>query len=235
MENTFENSHLTANDIFLMFKETDKKFQETDKKFQETDKLLKEYARILTEKQAETDRLIKENARTLTEKQVETDRLLKDLTEKQAETAKQIKDNNKQLGGMCNSNGDAATEFFYNSLKYKQHNLFGEHFDDIYKEVVRETKKGFEDEYDVLGINCRAVCIVEVKFKADTNDVEKILRKVITFRENFPEHSNKILYLAAASMSFHKRTEKAFIDNGIAIIKQVGDTVAIHDGHLKRF
>ena len=208
-------------DIWSMFKETGLLIKELRESQKETSLQIKETNRILSEKQSETDKLIKETNRILSQKQSETDRLIKDLA--------------KQLGGMANSNGDAATEFFYNTLKYKRKKLFGESFDDIFKEEKRKTKKGFEDEYDVLMFNCRAVCIVEIKYKADTDDIVKTLRKVITFRENFPEHSNKILYLAVASMSFHKRTEKACIDNGIAIIKQVGETIIIQDEHLKTF
>jgi hypothetical protein len=61
------------------------------------------------------------------------------------------------------------------------------------------------------------------------------LRKEKTFRVNFPEHSDKKLYLALASMSFHKLTEKACKDNGIAIIKQVGNTIVVSDENLKVF
>ena len=35
--------------------------------------------------------------------------------------------------------------------------------------------------------------------------------------------------------TFHKLTEKACKDNGIAIIKQVGNTVAIYDKNMKIF
>ena len=144
-------------------------------------------------------------------------------------------ENAKQIGGMGNSQGKATTELFYNSLKYGEKKMFGEAFDDVFKEESRQTKKGFEDEYDILMFNGQAVCIVEVKYKADTNDVQQVLRKEKTFRANFPEHHNKRLYLALASRSFHKKTEEACQKNGIAIMKQVGGTVVVNDEHLKMF
>jgi hypothetical protein len=175
----------------------------------------------LTEKQAETDRLIKENARTLTEKQAETDRIIKEV--------------GRQLGGISANNGAAATEFFYNTLYHGNRKMFGEEFDDVFREEKRKTKKGFEDEYDILLFNGRAVCIVEVKYKADTDDAKKVLRKEKTFRANFPDDRDKKLYLALASMSFHPKTEEACEKEGIAIIKQVGDKVVINDKHVKAF
>ena len=73
------------------------------------------------------------------------------------------------------------------------------------------------------------------KSQAETNDAKQLLRKKSTFRENFPEHNNKKLYLAMASRSFHHLTEKACKDNGIAIMKQVDGTVVISDENLKVF
>ena len=139
---------------------------------------------------------------------------------------------NKQLGGISNYMGAETTEFFYNSFKYGNKEMFGEKFDDVFTEEKRKTIKGYEDEYDILLFNGQAVCIVEVKTKADTRDVVDMGRKKITFRENFPEHNEKRLYLAMASRKFHPLTEKACIENGIAIIKQVGDTIAIYDENL---
>jgi hypothetical protein len=139
------------------------------------------------------------------------------------------------INGISANNGAAAEEYFYNALKYGNKNMFGENFDDLFRGEKRKTIKGYEDEYDIMLFNCRAVCIVEVKYKADSSDVLQVLRKERTFRTNFPEHAKKKLYLAMASMSFHPLTEKACSDNGIAIMKQVGDTMVVSDENLKVF
>jgi hypothetical protein len=118
---------------------------------------------------------------------------------------------------------------------YGNKKMFGEEFDDVFIGENRNTVKGYEDKYDIMLFNCRAVCIVEVKYKADSKDILQVLRKERTFRANFPEHGNKKLYLAMASMSFHPLTEKACSDNGIAIMKQVGDTMVVSDENLKVF
>jgi hypothetical protein len=199
--------------------------------------------RLRKEKQAEDECLRKEkqaeDERLRKEKEAEDERIGKEderiLKEMFAESARQIKENYKQIGGIGNNNGAAATEFFYNSFRYGNKKLFGQQFDDVFKEEQRRTKKGFEDEYDILLFNGQAVCIVEVKYKADTNDVAQTLRKEKTFRANFPECHDKKLYLALASMSFHPKTEEACAKEGIAIIKQMGDTVVIDDKHLIEF
>ena len=152
------------------------------------------------------------------------------------QVGKRIDGVSKQIGGMANSNGDYAEEFFYNALYHGQRNMFGEVFDEVVKRNTVTINKGFEDEYDILLVNGRAICVVEVKYKADSGDLpQQVLRKAQTFRVNFPQHKDKKVYLALAGMSFHPLTEKACKDNGIAIMKQVGDALVVTDENLKAF
>ena len=178
----------------------------------------------VAEQQAETDSLLKE-----------TDRLQKENAHRQKDIDRIIKENALMINGISASNGAAAENYFYNALQHGNKKMFGEDFDDVFRGEKRNTIKGFEDEYDIMLFNGHAVCIVEVKYKADSNDVLQVLRKERTFRRNFPEHNKKKLYLAMASLSFHPLTEKACKDNGIAIMKQVGDTLVVTDENLKTF
>jgi len=43
------------------------------------------------------------------------------------------------------------------------------------------------------------------------------------------------IYLGLAGFSMSKKVEKEALKKGIAVIKQVGDTVVIIDKHLKEF
>ena len=183
----------------------------------------------LTVKQAETDQRMKETDRVLSVKFAETDRQLK-------ETGQFIKEVGKQIGGMGNSHGDYAEEFFYNALLKSKKNLFGEKYDAVLRSNKVTVNTGFEDEYDILLVNGRAVCVVEVKYKADSSDLaQKVLRKAQTFRVNFPQHKDKKVYLALAGMLFHPLTEQGCRESGIAIIKQVGDTMVVYDENVKAF
>jgi len=147
---------------------------------------------------------------------------------------KYIKDLCQQVGGIANSNGAAAEEYFYNSLLNGNKELLGEKYDYVWGSTPGR-EAGFKDEYDIVLLNGHSVCVVEVKYKADSADFAKLLRKPVTFRENYPKYKNHKVYVALAGMSFSPLTEKACQDNGIAIMKQVGDTIAIYDKHLKAF
>ena len=153
-----------------------------------------------------------------------------------AKIDKQIAENYKLIGGMGNNNGDFAQEFFFNALYHGNRILFGQEFHEVMPEVRRYSKnEGLKSEYDVMLINGQSVCIVEVKYKADTDDVAKTLKKEASFRANFPEFANRSLYLALASLSFHKKVEKECRKQGVAIIKQLGKTIEVFDENLKVF
>jgi hypothetical protein len=194
----------------------------------------------LEQSQAKSDAERAKSAADFDRRSVEFDRKLEQSQKKydkiSAELNKQLKDLSQQFGGMGNSHGKHAEDFFFNSLFYGQKKMFGEKFDDVTRSNSVTINKGYEDEYDIILLNGRAVCVVEVKYKADSGDLaEKILKKVQTFKVNFPHHKGKTIYLAVAAMSFNPLTEKACSESGIAIIKQVGETVAIYDKNLKTF
>jgi hypothetical protein len=159
---------------------------------------------------------------------------LRELAERQAETDRQIKKVNGTLGAWANNHGSFAEEYFFNSFDNGRQNFFGEKFDRIKKNVPGLNEK-YEDEYDILLINGKSIGIVEVKYKAHENDVPKVLKKAVTFRANFPHFAGHQVYLGLATMAFYPNLEQMCINEGIAIIKQVGDSVVINDEHLKVF
>lgn len=161
----------------------------------------------------------------------ETDRLMK---ESRTEFDRRIKKIEELTGSWANNHGQFAEEYFYNSFDKGKRTFFGEKFDDIDKNV-KGIKPGSKDEYDILLINGQSIGIVEVKYKAHESGIPGILKKADTFRINFPEYKNHRIYLALASMAFYPKLEEECIKQGIAMVKQVGDTVVISDEHLKVF
>jgi hypothetical protein len=192
--------------------------------------------RFIREKFAESDRLQKENERILNEKFAETVRFLKESSERADRRMKKL---DKTLGEWANNQGAFAEDYFFNSFEDKQQNFFGEHFDEIEKNVkpVKQIgKKEFlKDEYDIVMYNDSYVAIIEVKFKAHLKDIPKVLRKAETFKILCPDYQNYKIYLGLATLAFYPELEQECIDKGIAIIKQVGETVVINDAHLKTY
>ena len=147
---------------------------------------------------------------------------------------RRMKKYEETMGSWANNHGSFAEEYFFNSFENGKQNFFGEKFDEI-KKNLRSFAEGLGDEYDIVMYNCASVAIVEVKFKAHEDHIAKVLKKAETFRIFYPHYRDYNIYLGLAALSFHEGVEDKCINEGIAVIKQVGDTVVINDAHLKIF
>ena len=194
-------------------------FAETDKRFKRTEQIIKENALSMKD----TDRRFKETALSMKE----TDKQMK-------ETDRRMKELQKELSGFGQSQGSFAEEYFYNSFKKGEKNFFGKKFDDIAKNV-KVRLRDLQDEYDIVLYNSDSVAIVEVKFKVKKDHIESIIKKAATFKVLHPYYKDFNIYLGLASLVFPAHLEQECIKKGIAIIKQVGDSVIINDAHLKVF
>ena len=188
---------------------------------------LQESNRYLTEKFTETREQFKE-----------TDRLFKETDRKfekyQEDYERRMKNMEKRVGAWDHNHGSFAEEYFFNSFEKGQQNFFGETFDEI-RRHVNPKERNLEDEYDIVLYNGTSVAIIEVKYKAHENDVFRVLKKAETFKILCSSYKDFKLYLGLASMAFYPALEQKCMDEGIAIIKQVGDKVIINDEHLKVF
>ena len=180
--------------------------------------------RLLAEMVAETKRQQEENSRQMAENN-------RFITKLQAETEKQIRALTEQVTGISKSNGLYAEDYFFNSFARDELNIFGEKYD----RIIHVKGKNVNDEYDFVLINGKTACIIEVKYKARNDDIAKALKKPSTFRINFPEYQNHRIYLAIAAFTIQENIELKCHNEGIAVIKQVGDKVIVCDKNLKEF
>ena len=192
----------------------------------------------------ETAQLQKENEKRweeLRQSQKELQKTVGGITNNQDENEKsradfdrRMKEIQKMVGGISENQGLFAEEYFFNSFESGKTNFFGEKFD-IIKKKVTSVWQGVEDEYDIVLYNHSSVAIIEVKYKAHKNDIPDVLKKAETFKILYPYYKDFKIYLGLASMSFYPELEQECIEQGIAVIKQVGDKVVINDTNLKVF
>ncbi|MCL2434552.1 MAG: hypothetical protein FWD09_00250 [Lentimicrobiaceae bacterium] len=151
------------------------------------------------------------------------------------ENAQAIKAMQKELGGISNSNGAIAESYFVNSFANAMQ-FAGQEYDEIDYHIRKKNKKlNLQGEYDLVLYNCTSVVIIEVKYKADLEDIGELLEKAPIFKQLFPQYANFDLYLGLAALHFNKKVEKESIKQGVAVIKQIGDAMVINDAHLKVF
>jgi hypothetical protein len=198
-----------------------------------------EFDRKLAESKTDFDRKLAESKADFDRRIKETDQIVKEAAQIAKETTLQMKETDrrmrimqKEMNSWARNHGSFAEEYFFNSFENGEQNFFNEKFDMIKKNVT-STINGLEDEYDIVMYNGTSVAIIEVKFRAHGDHIPKLLKKAGTFRVLYPYYKNYNIYLSLASMSFHPGVEEECIAQGVAIIKQVGDTVVISDEHLK--
>ncbi len=164
----------------------------------------------------------------------------KNLHAAQMETSEQMKRNDKMLtdklnrmgitlGNVTNNQGDVAEEFFFNSLANAPH-LGSIYFDDIEKNGHKRRGKT-EEEYDLIMTNGDVVGIVEVKYKAHENDLDRLDRKMQNFKKLFPIYQNYKQYGAIAAFHINDDTKKAALSRGYFVLQRSGDLVHTESGY----
>jgi len=159
----------------------------------------------------------------------------KEIREAQKETDRLIKENSKQIGGMSKSNGAMAQEAIYNILE-KEKNFAGINFD-----VVKPTvpvMKGFDTvaDVDVLMKNGDTLALIEVKYKVDKKDVNKLIFDTVKkFKENFTDFKDYKIILGIGGMSFDNDAIEEAEENGVGIIKVIGDKIEYHTENIKMY
>ncbi|GBU24207.1 hypothetical protein R83H12_00835 [Fibrobacteria bacterium R8-3-H12] len=152
----------------------------------------------------------------------ETDRITQ-------ENARQIKALNEQIGGISNSNGDFAEEFFYNSLE-KTMTFAGIHFDVISNHFggkkTMPDKTEIKAQFDIVLHNGNSLALIEAKYKANLKDLKEMIEKKIpNFRFLYPEYAKYKLYLGIGSLVLKDRIIQEAKKLGIGLMKQHGDAV----------
>jgi hypothetical protein len=163
-----------------------------------------------------TDEELKELVASLA---IKSDRLDAQIRETN-ETLKRI---GIDFGNMKKNQGDVAEEFFFNSLLDDPH-LGGIHFDDIAKSQFKH-RGNLQEEYDIVMTNGNAVGIIEVKYKAHENDLDKLERKMKNFKKLYPVYENYKLYGAIASFHLYDDAITKALERGFFVLQRSGDVI----------
>jgi len=147
----------------------------------------------------------------------------------QEENARQIKATQNEIGGISNSNGEFAEEFFYNSLKETMR-FAGVRFDVISDKFggrrILPDKTEIKAQFDIVLHNGKFIALIEAKYKANLKDVKEMVeKKVPNFRLLYPEYTKHKLYLGIGSLVLKDRVIQEAKKFGIGLMMQRGDAV----------
>ncbi|RLD54196.1 MAG: hypothetical protein DRJ05_15115 [Bacteroidetes bacterium] len=174
-------------------------FKETDKKFKETDSRFKE-----------------------------TDKEFQETKEELRETGRYIKELSKNLGGIGNSNGYYAEQFFADALEKKMQLLNVKlEYSERNKQKYIKSKK-IREEYDVILTNSDIQVFVEIKYRFKQEHFNKLVnRKIPNYRILFPENKHFKIRVAIAAFSFEKGVLEIAKQHGFYILTRIGEDLDI--------
>lgn len=148
----------------------------------------------------------------------------------QKETSEQMKRTDEKLerigiklGNISQNQGDVAEEFFFQSL-IKDNRLGDIRFDDVTKNMAKHRGK-LQEEYDLVMTNGDVVAVVEVKYKAHTNDLDKLDRKMRHFKQLFPLYQHFKQYGAIAAFHINDDAKEDALQRGYFVLQRSGELI----------
>lgn len=193
----------TLEDIWRLFRETDRRFQETAREFQETKQLLKQQSE-------EFDRKMQQRSEDFDRKMQQRD-----------------KEFNDRLGKLTNRLGD----FVEGLVKPSVVRLFQERGIDVHvvsrNVEAKNPQLGLETEIDLLVINGDCCILIEIKSNLGIDDVNEHLERMEKFKPLFPVYSDRKIYGAVTGMVIQENAAKYAYRKGLFVITQKGDSAII--------
>ena len=220
--NKTEEIKYTPEWVMQMFEKSSKKFDADLKKSREE----------ADRRSAEADR-----------RSAALEKSIKELDKKFAETADfvnkttdAIKNLHKEVGGIGESNGAVAEETIFNALAVDM-SFGGVEFYESYRNMKKKIKaQNIEGEYDILLTNGNTVAIIEAKWDVKYGDASKLATTQIeNFRKLFPEYNDYKIMLGIGGMSFESRAIEEAKQQGVAIIKVIGNKAEFYTDGMKIF
>jgi len=222
-------------EIWAMFRETDRRFKETEQRFKEISQQIKETDQLLNQQVKETDQRldqrIKQTDQRLDQRIKETDQRLdqrfKETDQQFKEAAQQIKELGKQIGGLGNKFGGFTEGMAFPSMQKILTEKFKMRY--IAPRFIAH-HNGEMLELDVLAYSdgqVNEVYVVEVKSRLREMELEEVLSNLERFPRFFPEHKDKALYGIVAAVDINEPMKKKVLKAGLYLALIRDDTFCL--------
>jgi hypothetical protein len=205
---------ITLDDIYALFRESEKQRKEYQQDLQEYKQAFKESQQAFDERQRAYD----ERQRAYDERQ-------RIAEQEMASLRKTVEQTNKQVGGLTSRWG----EFVENLIKPAAARIFKEQGIDVHYTAMRV--KGDDErgsmEIDILVENTNEIVAIEVKSHLEVRNVKRFLEVLARFKEAFPKYQNYKVYGAVAGIKIDEKADEYATQEGLFLIAPAGDSVVI--------
>lgn len=209
---------VTLEDIYGLFRASQ---AEADRRAAEADQRLKQLEQLQAQISQEADRRSAEAER----RSVEADRRLAKLERIAANTSREV-------AGLTSRWG----QFVENLVEPAVVRLFQERgiaVQETYRRM-KSNRSGAAMEIDIFAVDGSVAVAIEVKARLSQRDVDDFLGKLERFKVAFPHQASYQIYGAVAGIEIDAGVDRYAYQQGLFVIKQTGDTVAIaNDGAFR--
>lgn len=92
---------------------------------------------------------------------------------------------------------------------------------------MQSKRPGAEMEIDIFAVDGDVAVAIEVKSRLARQDVDDFLARLGRFRQAFPHYTDYRIYGAVAGIEIDAGVDRYAYQQGLFVIKQTGDTVAL--------
>ena len=157
----------------------------------------------------ETERLMKEQSREADKRFQKTERIVRDVS--------------KNLGGLNNTVGEVAEEYFRGAFS-KLGELSGVKVKAV--DSLQRTIGKVTGQFDIVVFGNTANILVEVKHKLREQDVIRFSKRIFpAFKRLYPEHCKAKLFGAVAGMTIDDDALTQALDLGLLVFTQSGQKI----------
>ena len=189
-----------------------------------TDEELKKLVASLAVAQKETSEQMKETDRRLDKRKKETDKQIKEMSKEIDKLRDSNKELGKMVGGISNNQGDVAEEFFFNTLAAKP-KVANVTYDSIEKNL-NKSQGSLQDEFDLVMVNGTDVLVIETKYKAHENDLDRLLNKKFpNFKQLYPQYKDYQHHLGLASFYINDNLKEQALNKNVIVLKRKGKVI----------
>jgi len=194
------------------------------------------YKIMVTESDARLERQMKESRAEWEKRNAETDKKFAETRALIESNAVRMKALQEELGGVGRSNGQIAEDTIYDALE-KDMTFAGKKFQAIDRNWSRkETAIKLQAEFDIVLINDDTLALIETKYKVRDKDVNKLVDTTKNnFKILFPQYDKYKIILGVGGMTFDKEAIDVANNNGVGLIKIVGDKVEFQTENIKQY
>ena len=207
----------TLEDIQEVMRDLGHSQKKTQESLQETQESLQETQRAMKESRKETEKSLQETQRAMRESRKETEESFRNL--------------NKSLdkaNGNFNNKWGAFMEGLVKGDIVRLLNEWNIQVEKVMPRVkIRRKDYTIKNEYDLIVVNGAEIVVVEVKTTLSAEKLNIFVDKMVRFKKNFPEYSDKNIYGGVAYIEADGDSAKNAEKEGLFVIEAPGGPTSV--------